>query len=73
MYVCLCKGITDSQIKQSIRNGADSVSQVRKATGAATQCCKCLPEVRAIINDQRDATDQSVAGFSPLFFPAYGS
>ncbi|MGH1486527.1 MAG: (2Fe-2S)-binding protein [Cellvibrionaceae bacterium] len=71
MFVCLCKGITDTQIKQSIKDGADSLRDVRRDLGAATQCCKCLPEVRSIVNDALSSKEQSSPLFSPaLFFPA---
>jgi bacterioferritin-associated ferredoxin len=63
MYVCLCKGITDTQIKNSIKNGANSLKDVRRELGVATQCCKCLPEARAIVQ-------QSQAQSAPLFSPA---
>ena len=49
MFICLCKGITDTQIKASVLAGARSLSDVRKDLGVATQCCKCLPEARAVI------------------------
>jgi len=51
VYICLCKGITDTQIKRCINNGAKNIKQVRKELGVASQCCKCLPEARAIIDD----------------------
>lgn len=41
MYVCLCKGITDRQIKAAIDDGANSLKQLRKALGVASQCGKC--------------------------------
>ena len=52
MYICLCKGITDNQIKEAVTNGAHSIRQVRKELGVASQCCKCLPDARAIIDKQ---------------------
>ncbi len=41
MYVCLCKGITDSQIRAAIEDGASSVREVRNSLGVASQCGKC--------------------------------
>lgn len=41
MYVCLCKGVTDGQIKQLVAEGARSWREVRTQTGCATQCGKC--------------------------------
>lgn len=41
MYVCLCKGVSDRQIRQSVDEGARSWRQVQLATGCGTQCGKC--------------------------------
>ena len=41
MYVCVCKGITDSQIKDAVCAGASSLKQVRKQLGVSSQCGKC--------------------------------
>jgi bacterioferritin-associated ferredoxin len=30
MYVCLCKGVTDSQIRSAVREGARTVRGLRK-------------------------------------------
>ncbi len=51
MFVCLCKGVTDTQIRESINAGASSLKDVRKALGVATQCCKCLPLARSVIEE----------------------
>lgn len=41
MYVCLCRGITDRQIKSAIADGARHLGHLRKQLGVATQCGKC--------------------------------
>ena len=51
MFVCLCKSVTDTQIKESIANGAQSFKEVRSQLGVATQCCKCLPMARSIVDE----------------------
>lgn len=51
MYVCLCKGITDSQIKEAVYDGATSVGQLRKCLGVASQCGKCGITAREIIQE----------------------
>jgi len=55
MYVCVCKGITDHQIKDAVYAGATSVGQLRKALGVASQCGKCLCSARELINETRPA------------------
>ncbi len=51
MYVCICKGITDSQIRDAVCDGADSLRQVRKQLGAASQCGKCAILTKEIIDE----------------------
>jgi bacterioferritin-associated ferredoxin len=79
MFVCLCKGITDTQIKQSIENGASSLRDIRRELGVATQCCKCLPDARAVIDQaladhaHTHSENPLYAFSSELFFPAEGA
>ncbi len=49
MYVCLCKGITDSQIRDAVDSGAESVRAVRDSLGASSQCGGCASQVREIV------------------------
>jgi len=56
MYVCVCKGITDRQIKAAIDNGASSLGQLRKALGVASQCGKCSVMTREILNEALSET-----------------
>lgn len=49
MYVCLCKGITDTQIREAVDGGAESVRAVRDQLGASSQCGRCVSQVREIV------------------------
>lgn len=51
MYVCLCKGITDSQIRAAIEDGATSLRDVRNSLGVASQCGKCGILTREIVRE----------------------
>ena len=51
MYVCLCKGITDTQIRAAIEDGANSFKEVRKTLGVASQCGKCGILTREILRE----------------------
>jgi bacterioferritin-associated ferredoxin len=55
MYVCLCRGITDSQIKQAVAEGAQSVREVNELLGTASQCGKCGLTTRDIVNQELNA------------------
>lgn len=41
MYVCVCKGITDHQIRAAAHEGVSSVDELRDCLGVASRCGKC--------------------------------
>ncbi len=49
MYVCLCKGITDSDIKQAVEDGATSFKEVRDSLGVATNCGSCACAAKKLV------------------------
>lgn len=51
MYVCLCKGITDTQIRAAVQDGASSMQELRNTLGIASQCGKCGILARDIVRD----------------------
>lgn len=52
MYVCLCRGITDQDIKEAVANGAQSYRDVRDLLDLGTCCGRCAPEARSIISEE---------------------
>lgn len=51
MYVCLCKGITDTQIRAAVEDGASSIRDVHNTLGVASQCGKCGILAREIVRE----------------------
>lgn len=52
--VCLCKGISRATIKKAIINGAKTIEEVRKATGAGSGSCggkRCTPKIEQILEE----------------------
>jgi bacterioferritin-associated ferredoxin len=66
MYVCLCKGITDSQIRQAIAEGATSLRALRESLDVMTQCGKCGCFTRDLLNQTLSANSSD----SGLFYSA---
>ena len=62
MYVCLCNGITDTQIRAAIQEGASSLKDVRNTRGVANQCGKCGILTREILRETQldNANDQDL-------------
>ncbi|MCT8976718.1 (2Fe-2S)-binding protein [Clostridium sp. CX1] len=52
--VCLCKGISRATIKKAIINGAKTIEEVRKATGAGSGSCggkRCTPKIEQLLEE----------------------
>lgn len=71
MYVCLCTGVTDGQIREAIYEGCCSYREVRQATGVASQCGKCACLAKEVVRDTlaEVRTAQAVSSF-PVEFTA---
>lgn len=42
VYVCICNGVTDHQIREAVANGCRSVAELTMRTGAGANCGTCL-------------------------------
>jgi bacterioferritin-associated ferredoxin len=51
MYVCLCQGVTDGQIREAIYDGCCSYRDVRETLGVASQCGKCACLAKQVVRD----------------------
>jgi bacterioferritin-associated ferredoxin len=51
MWVCHCKGVTDSEIRSAIKAGARTVVEIASFCRAGTGCGGCLPEVCRLLDD----------------------
>jgi bacterioferritin-associated ferredoxin len=52
MYVCLCLGVTDHQLRETVADGATSPEEVMYCTGAGTRCGTCRATVAAIVEEE---------------------
>ena len=52
--ICTCKSISRATIKEAIANGADTVEEVSKRTGACNGSCKgfrCKSKIESLIRE----------------------
>ena len=68
MYVCICQGIPDSQIRDAVFGGASSVREVRKQLGVMSQCGKCGVTTQKIVAATLAAPDMPMS--SAQFYSA---
>ena len=70
MYVCLCQGVTDRDIRQTIDEGATTVEEIMYCTRAGTRCGSCIPTIRAFLEEQRErAADSSKRRYLDVLDP----
>lgn len=41
MFVCLCNGVTESQVRQAIEQGATTLPELTQRLGVAAGCGSC--------------------------------
>lgn len=49
MFVCICAGMTESDLKQSIAEGNNTLTKLMYATGASLGCSTCRVDVERIV------------------------
>lgn len=67
MYVCLCEGVTDGQIRDAIYEGCCSYRDVRQTLGVASQCGKCACLAKQVVRETLSDVQNSQAA---LAYPA---
>ncbi len=50
MYLCICKAVSDQQIRQAIREGVRTVGEISTRFGAGTECGKCLESISEYVD-----------------------
>lgn len=53
MYVCVCYGVTDSQIKQAVEQGADDYKSIKAKLNVGSQCGKCIKATMEMIEQTK--------------------
>jgi bacterioferritin-associated ferredoxin len=53
VYVCICNGVTDRQIREAVSNGCSSVSELTMRTGCGATCGTCLDLAGSMMSEMR--------------------
>ncbi|MEI7968087.1 MAG: bacterioferritin-associated ferredoxin [Betaproteobacteria bacterium] len=51
MYVCLCEGVTDSQIRRAVEGGMCTMRQLQDELGVARNCGRCACYARSLLDE----------------------
>lgn len=49
--ICYCLNVNEDEIKQAISEGANSVDDIKEATGAGTICGACIDEIAEVLEE----------------------
>lgn len=49
MYVCICNGVTESQIHEAAANGCRTVAELTMRTGCGASCGSCLDTAGSLL------------------------
>lgn len=55
MYVCLCHGVTDREIREAAENGCSSMRQLGRELGVGRQCGRCASTAREILRENQSS------------------
>ncbi|MEO8365680.1 MAG: bacterioferritin-associated ferredoxin [Pseudoxanthomonas sp.] len=59
MYVCICNGVTDHQIREAAAHGVRSIAELTMRTGCGASCGTCMDTASAILEGARAERDNS--------------
>lgn len=52
MIVCICKGVNEREIRQSISAGCSNEASIGHRCGAGTDCGSCLQTLRELLEER---------------------
>jgi bacterioferritin-associated ferredoxin len=52
MYVCVCHGVTESQVRRAADEGCRDLHELTMRTGAGSSCGSCLPLAAQVLAEQ---------------------
>ena len=54
MYVCVCRAVTDRQIKQAVKDGVRSMRELREQLGVCSECGKCGKCAKELLSESHN-------------------
>jgi bacterioferritin-associated ferredoxin len=49
MVLCICKAVSDHEVRRAVQDGAHTVAEVMRCTGAGTRCGTCRTELADVV------------------------
>lgn len=57
VYVCICNGVTDHQIRDAVAHGCASLTELTMRTGCGSNCGSCLDMAADLMAQARAVRD----------------
>lgn len=51
MYVCSCKAVTDSDIREAVNSGVRTMRQLAQQTGCSSNCGRCAVTASEVLGE----------------------
>ncbi len=58
MYVCICKSVTDKQIRRAAARGVDNLYELRESLGVGAGCGLCASHAQEILHENAAGSAQ---------------
>lgn len=55
MYVCICHGVTEKDIKKAAKAGAQSLQDIKQTTGCGSGCGTCVDVALEVLQNAQSA------------------
>jgi bacterioferritin-associated ferredoxin len=52
MYICICKGVTDTAIRASVQQGVNRMRDLKACLGVAGQCGVCACHAKTVLEQE---------------------
>ncbi len=54
MYICVCNGVNERDIRSAVNAGARTLSDLQRELGVASGCGQCANEAKCLLGESRD-------------------
>ena len=58
MYVCICKAVTEKQIRRAAAQGVDNLYELRESLGVSSGCGSCADMAQEILREHQPRQSQ---------------
>lgn len=58
MYICVCKAVSDKEVRQLIQAGARTAAELERQCGAGGDCGSCISDLENLLDAHQQASAQ---------------